>query len=109
MIANGAPPPEFGTVLTTGLERQPVIQCFRAPCGLSTAKGVTMDSEDWLNLGMLGSDIGMQWYVLTHQGTQLPQPAPGGQVAIPGLRATFNPNLLIVGAIILAAVLLLNR
>lgn len=69
----------------------------------------TTDAEKMVQLGMLGNDIAMQWYVLTHQGSALPGPAPGGEVNVPGLRASFNTNLLILGLIVLGAVLLLNR
>lgn len=69
----------------------------------------TTDAEKLVQLGMLGNDIAMQWYVLTHQGTALPGPAPGGEINVPGLRASFNTNLLILGLIALGAFLLLGR
>lgn len=68
-----------------------------------------MDAGDIGNLIMLGDDIAMQWYVLSHPGTELPAPAPGGQIEIPGIaRASFNPNLIIVGLIIVAAIVVLK-
>lgn len=68
-----------------------------------------MSSEDIANLLMLGDDVAMQWYVLSHPGTALPAPAPGGQVEIPGVaRVSFNPNLLIIGLIIVAAIIVLK-
>jgi hypothetical protein len=67
------------------------------------------DAEKWVALGMLGNTIAQQWYVLGHPGTSLPAPAPGGEINVPGVRASFNTNLLIIGAIVLGAVVLLNK
>jgi hypothetical protein len=58
---------------------------------------------------MAGNIALQQWYVLTHPGTSLPAPAPGGEISLPGVRASFNTNLLIMGLVVLGAVVLLNR
>ena len=91
------------------------IRCFRAPCGCpgsgtaglpeaTTNGGGLVTAEDWVKLGMLGNNAAMNWYVLAHPGTALPAPAPGGEIAVPGARVSFNTNLLIVvgGVAILA-------
>lgn len=69
-----------------------------------------MDSSDWGDLIMLGDDIAMQWYYMMHP-EQTPintgvvsLPVPGGVA-----RATFNPNLVILGLLVLGAILLLNK
>lgn len=67
------------------------------------------DAEKWVSLGMLGNNIAMQWYVLSHPGSSLPAPAPGGEINIPGARVAFNSNLLILGLVVLGAVVLLNK
>jgi hypothetical protein len=67
-----------------------------------------MDSQDWLNFGMLIDDQAEHWYVLTHPGSQIPTDAQG-TIRLPGAAVNFNTNILILGAVILAAVLLLRK
>lgn len=67
-----------------------------------------MDAQDWARLGMWGENQAMMWYVITHPGSQLPAPAPGGEIDVPGVRATFNPNLLIIGLIVIGAIVVLR-
>lgn len=57
-----------------------------------------MDASQWIQAGMAGNQVAMQWYVLEHPGTSLPAPAPGGEISVPGVRASFNTNLLILAA-----------
>lgn len=66
-----------------------------------------MTAEDWAKLGLLGNTVAQQWYVLAHPGTSLPAPAPGGEVNVPGFRASFNTNLLVIvgGGIVLLLLL----
>lgn len=65
-----------------------------------------MNADDWAKLGILGNEIGMQWYVVTHPGTSIPNPAIA-QVQVPGVgQATFNTNLLILGAVAVALIVL---
>lgn len=67
-----------------------------------------MTAEDWARLGLLGNEIGMQWYAITHPQAVLPNqnmvitPLPGGG------SASVNTNLLIVGAVIVAVVLFMK-
>jgi hypothetical protein len=68
-----------------------------------------MTAEDWAKLGLLGNTVAQQWYVLAHPGTSLPAPAPGGEVNVPGFRASFNTNLLVIGAIAVVAVIFLSK
>lgn len=82
------------------------IQCFHAPCPCNV--GDQMDATDWVQFGTMIDDSAMNWYALTHPGTSLPAPAPGAVVSLPGVHASFNTNLLIIGAVIVAAVLLLK-
>lgn len=69
-----------------------------------------MTAEDWARLGLLGNEIGLQWYAVTHPGTQLPNqnviqtPLPGG-----GSVRVDTTGLLVVGVIIvIAAVVVLK-
>lgn len=66
-----------------------------------------MDGDDIGQLIMLGSDEFLQIWAATH-GSEVPQPAPVGQVMLPGVQARFNTNLLIVGLIIVAAIIVLK-
>lgn len=69
-----------------------------------------MDSSDWGDLIMLGDDIATQWWYLAHPDQTpvdtglISLPVPGGVA-----RATFNPNLVIVGLVVLGIVLMLNK
>lgn len=69
-----------------------------------------MSAEDWARLGLLGNEIGMQWYALTHPQATLPNqnmitsPLPGGgQVRID------TNGILIVGVIIVIAAVVLIK
>jgi hypothetical protein len=66
-------------------------------------------AEQWVQLGLLGNNIAQQWYVLAHPGSTLPAPAPGGYISAPGVQLGFNTNLLIVGLIALAAVVIISK
>lgn len=60
-----------------------------------------MTADDWVKLGFAGNGIAQSWYVLSHPGSSMPAPAPGGEITIPGVaRASFNTNLLILGLIV---------
>jgi hypothetical protein len=106
------------------LQLQYGCQCFRAPCNCAAAvpggplgnldttqpSGEVrhvMTAEDWAKLGLLGNTVAQQWSVLAHPGTSLPAPAPGGEVNVPGFRASFNTNLLVIvgGGIVLLLLL----
>lgn len=67
-----------------------------------------MDAPDLVALGQLVNDEWQQWYVLQHPGTQLPTVAQG-EIRIPGVTAGFNTNVLIIGLLVLAAVVLLRK
>lgn len=67
-----------------------------------------MTAQDWAQLGMLVDDSAMNWYVMTHPGSSVPAPAATATVSVPGLRGSVNTNLLIIGAVVLVAVLLLR-
>lgn len=90
------------------LYRAGKIQTLRAP-NCPDVKGAKVTAEDWVQLGMLGNTAAMQWYALSHPGTSLPAPAPGGEIAIPGVRASFNTNLLIVGVLGLLAFVMWSK
>lgn len=68
-----------------------------------------MTAEDMVQAGLLGNTIAMQWYVLAHPGTSLPAPAPGGEISVPGVRASFNTNLLILGIVGIVAFVVLSK
>lgn len=90
----------------------PEIQCFRAPCTFGGSGGTMGETDgiDWGQLLMLGSNEVQEWWIMTHPGTQFPAPAPGGEIVVPGFaRASFNTNLLIIGAVVVLALLLLNK
>lgn len=62
-----------------------------------------MDAEDWVSLGLLGNEIAWQW---AHPTQPMPAPAATAVVNVPGARLSFNPNLLILVAGIVAVVVL---
>lgn len=64
-----------------------------------------MDATDWVSLGLLGDQIAQQWYVMLHPGTAIPVPT-NASVNIPGVQASFNTNLLIIAAVVVAVVVL---
>lgn len=68
-----------------------------------------MDATDWAQLGMLANDIFVTDYVLTHPGSQIPEPPSTGTIRVPGVSGTFNTNLLVLGVLAVVAVVLLNR
>lgn len=74
-----------------------------------SAGSSSVDVNDWVQLGMLGNDIAMNWWILAHPGSQLPVAPASGQISVPGARVTFNPNLVIVGAVIVLAVLFMKK
>jgi hypothetical protein len=62
---------------------------------------------DWGSLIMLGNDLAMQWYSVTHQNAPIPQPQ-----LIPGTNLptrTVDHTLLLLGVVAVAAVLLLRK
>jgi hypothetical protein len=65
-----------------------------------------MTAEDWANLGILGEQIGLQIYATTHPGTTIATPPQTAQVNLPGVQASFNTNLLIIGGVIVLLVVL---
>lgn len=67
-----------------------------------------MDATDWAQLGLLGNNVAMQWYVLSHPGAQLPAAVPQATLSVPGLQGAVNTNLLILAAVALGAILILK-
>ena len=67
-----------------------------------------MDAPDLVGLGQLINDEAQSWYVLTHPGTTIPT-VNQGEIRVPGVTASFNTNVLVLGLIVLGAVLLLRN
>jgi len=97
----------------TGVRSFPPCQCFKAPCDCGSGLTVeprlrTMDAPDLVGLGQLINDEAQSWYVLTHPGTTIPT-VNQGEIRVPGVTASFNTNVLVLGLIVLGAVLLLRN
>lgn len=67
-----------------------------------------MTAEDWASLGLLGNEIALQWYSTTHPDRPIATPPQYASINVPGVKASFNTNLLIIGAVVVVAVLLLK-
>lgn len=66
-----------------------------------------MDAENWVQLGMLGNNVAMQWYLLSHPNASYPvQPST---VDAPGVHVAFNSNLLVLGLLAVGAFLILAK
>lgn len=67
-----------------------------------------MEGTDWGQLVLLGNDVAMQWYSMT-QDKPIPTPQIIPGTGIPTATYQQTTQLLIVGLVVVAAVMLLGR
>jgi hypothetical protein len=67
-----------------------------------------MEARDVSDVIMLGNDIAMQWYALTHD-TPLPQPVMIPGTGIPTQVYTQTTQLMLIGLVVVAAVIILRK
>lgn len=63
---------------------------------------------DWGSLVLLGNDIAMQWYAMTHD-TVIPPPQVIPGTRIPTQVYTQTTTLIVVGLVAVAAIVLLRK